>query len=523
MKFYNLKNTNINYDDDYKSAAIFFSWEKPKPKAADSEFVKCWLNGTATLSNWIRNPGFSFKEEEKKAKLKSKMIQNILENRIQMYNWLVEFRVQTSMTKRLVHVLETTPNYALTFAKKEINEINVRLNEIHEDDQDDMFDIDFGISSMDNLRQLKVKNDATDFINPFDIHDPSYQIEYDCIVLYKKYLQDFIDDRGLVDSDDILMNEEEPYSCKVIFKNLFKISNNLIIKYYSEPKSRNGKEFFKYYLSSVAGYSDALSFRQSIESETNDALQNLTKQIINIPFANQMSILNRLIEGISRLKDLIVDEELYLKSSSSNHYSNKKISNAKYIGDNDEKIIFNTGIQNRIQSQISAYIIAWLDNIAKLIGNIDILKTSLQLSHYKSPALATSTIPVVNNLETKTSFEYKNYEINAIAITDLFNAMKQKGLIEQNTTLTKFRIIFTGKKISSPIVWLGELGELAYFIKIIHNIDKTVKDTGRKHWEIGSTSFCLNNSTINKKQLHDAKKPSSWKSIEKIAKLLLHP
>lgn len=96
MKFYNLKNTNINYDDDYKSAAIFFSWEKPKPKAADSEFVKCWLNGTATLSNWIRNPGFSFKEEEKKAKLKSKMIQNILENRIQMYNWLVEFRVQTS-------------------------------------------------------------------------------------------------------------------------------------------------------------------------------------------------------------------------------------------------------------------------------------------------------------------------------------------------------------------------------------------------------------------------------------------
>lgn len=121
------------------------------------------------------------------------------------------------------------------------------------------------------------------------------------------------------------------------------------------------------------------------------------------------------------------------------------------------------------------------------------------------------------------SFEYLNWKSTPDYLEDLFQNLKTNKLIHQDTSLSNFRKVFMARKIDKPVVWTGNISELHYFIKLIHNINKSVKNLQQQHWEVACKCFVdENHQAYERTRLKDQKIPKSTAHIiEKAAKLLI--
>ena len=109
------------------------------------------------------------------------------------------------------------------------------------------------------------------------------------------------------------------------------------------------------------------------------------------------------------------------------------------------------------------------------------------------------------------SFEYIEIATNGQYITNLLKSLIEKGFIEKSTALQSFRCVFFGKEVVAPLIWTGTKSELAYFIKLMLPKLKSQK----YHWFTAANCFRLTGyASITAKQLHDAKKPATYRKIE---------
>ncbi len=150
---------------------------------------------------------------------------------------------------------------------------------------------------------------------------------------------------------------------------------------------------------------------------------------------------------------------------------------------------------------------------------------SLELNFYEDKLLILKdslllNLIIENNNTTSNevlSFEYINLSTNPEALTDVYNALKKNNFIDEDTSLINFKKVFSGKEVSTPITWIGNIGELSYFIKYACNTKKKMKPTNRRHWEIAVHCFIRpDTKRFETSQLHDAKKPSTFSKIEVI-------
>lgn len=88
-----------------------------------------------------------------------------------------------------------------------------------------------------------------------------------------------------------------------------------------------------------------------------------------------------------------------------------------------------------------------------------------------------------------TSFTYKQYDTNPDKLTDTCDSLKKNNFIAQDTNLANFKKVFSGKEVTTPIVWTGNPSEFAYFIKLIHNTYKYVEDLKQKQWKVALLCF----------------------------------
>jgi hypothetical protein len=84
------------------------------------------------------------------------------------------------------------------------------------------------------------------------------------------------------------------------------------------------------------------------------------------------------------------------------------------------------------------------------------------------------------------SFKYTNND--STRLPDLMNALIIANFIDKETEIKQFRKIFSGNEIDIQIIWIGNISELSYFIKSIHNVHKKIEDTKQQIWKI--TSQC---------------------------------
>lgn len=121
------------------------------------------------------------------------------------------------------------------------------------------------------------------------------------------------------------------------------------------------------------------------------------------------------------------------------------------------------------------------------------------------------------------SFTYKHLSTQSEYIKDLFDSLKSNNFIEKATIYTDFKKAFTGEQVVKPVIWTGNISELHYFIKLIHNINKSVVDLKQHQWEVACKCFIKpDGSAFERVQLKEQKKPKTSASlIEKVAKQLL--
>lgn len=114
-----------------------------------------------------------------------------------------------------------------------------------------------------------------------------------------------------------------------------------------------------------------------------------------------------------------------------------------------------------------------------------------------------------NKIQEKSflSLTYKQLSRNSIKITDLFNALKRNNSIDENTSITNFKRIFSGMQIEEPVKWTGAISDLSYFIKLLNNEHKVLEKT-KSIWDTVCACFVdKDGNTFLPNQLKDQKKP----------------
>jgi hypothetical protein len=87
------------------------------------------------------------------------------------------------------------------------------------------------------------------------------------------------------------------------------------------------------------------------------------------------------------------------------------------------------------------------------------------------------------------AFDYKQNATNTDAIVNLLVNLKKNKFVAQDTDIKNFRKIFNNTKPEKPIVWSGNISELAYFVKIIHNEFKLITDLKKDIWKVTAMLF----------------------------------
>ena len=107
-------------------------------------------------------------------------------------------------------------------------------------------------------------------------------------------------------------------------------------------------------------------------------------------------------------------------------------------------------------------------------------------------------------------------------LKDLHDGLVKAELIEKDTPFSRFKVLFSDKPVEHPVVWTGNVSELCYFIKLIHNVYEAVEDTRQRQWDIACRCFVKADGTpFDRDKLKGQKKPAkSAELIEKMANLL---
>lgn len=120
------------------------------------------------------------------------------------------------------------------------------------------------------------------------------------------------------------------------------------------------------------------------------------------------------------------------------------------------------------------------------------------------------------------SFTYKQLVNNPDKLNDLCDSLKNFGFIAKNTTSPNFKKVFSGKEITNPVVWTGNPSEFAYFIMLIYNTHKLVKDLKQKQWLVAQKCFIKKDSTSFNTSVRKLQRPvTTGDYLDKAVKLLL--
>jgi hypothetical protein len=131
----------------------------------------------------------------------------------------------------------------------------------------------------------------------------------------------------------------------------------------------------------------------------------------------------------------------------------------------------------------------------------------------------------VDSVDSKQSTNYslmlRDYNKKHNSLLDLKNSLIDKGFISKDTKLGVFKKIFSGKEISTRVVWIATPTDLGYFIKQLNNLE-LIKDMKQDHWIAVVNCFVdKNGNSFKRETLHASKTPAKKKKIDSVLKTLI--
>lgn len=151
----------------------------------------------------------------------------------------------------------------------------------------------------------------------------------------------------------------------------------------------------------------------------------------------------------------------------------------------------------------------------KVINTLQILNGKKVEKFSGSTSIKKTNNKLINRDLNHQSFTLKKYYHNEQKLTDLRSSLISKNFIHNETTLKDFRKIFSGKEIKNPVIWIGRISELNYFIKRLHNELELVDNLKQKHWGVAVRCFVQKNQLqFIRERLKNQKVPSTSKVID---------
>ncbi|MEX0966742.1 MAG: hypothetical protein WD077_05855 [Bacteroidia bacterium] len=106
------------------------------------------------------------------------------------------------------------------------------------------------------------------------------------------------------------------------------------------------------------------------------------------------------------------------------------------------------------------------------------------------------------------SFTYLQYAVDPDKLANLYESLKFTHLIDAGTNLSNFNKVFSNKEIKTPTTWTGSISQLYYFIKLIHNDWKLIKNLKQEQWKVTCQCFVdADGNSFDRKKFRSMKKP----------------
>ena len=134
-------------------------------------------------------------------------------------------------------------------------------------------------------------------------------------------------------------------------------------------------------------------------------------------------------------------------------------------------------------------------------------------------------VSYLDSVDSKQSTNYSlmlnDYNKKHHNLLDLKKSLINEGFISEDTKLGVFKKIFSGKEISTRVVWIATPTDLGYFIKQL-NKSKLIEDMKQDHWIAVIKCFVdkKGNSFI-RKTLNGSKIPATKNKINSVLKTLI--
>lgn len=242
------------------------------------------------------------------------------------------------------------------------------------------------------------------------------------------------------------------------------------------------------------------------------------------PESDKIITARRDFDLIESLIDGKIDEIKEIRLKQTLHINNWKETalHFDYIYRHKYKNEFNYDIHHEDSFLDAHIIISYKKYLFYFLSSIDNNKQNFELKPKNIENDKINIIPdnKISNTNIKhKSFKYTNND--STRLPDLMNALIKANFIDKETEIKQFRKIFSGNEIDKQIIWIGNISELSYFIKSIHNIHKKIDNTKQKIWEITYQCFIQSDGTsFDKSKFRGQKAPVKKTIIDKIVKIL---
>lgn len=159
--------------------------------------------------------------------------------------------------------------------------------------------------------------------------------------------------------------------------------------------------------------------------------------------------------------------------------------------------------------------------LAEIVPEEKLLKT-LQINEVGGQKVMDKTITSIPQESLPNSFTYIRLFKRGDNLTKLWNDLKSKQFIDNKTSFGSYKEIFSGQKISNPVVWTGNLSDFHYFIHLICTKHKLVKDLNKNQWRVACQCFVRSDGTpFDKSKVRNLKRPKrTGMLLEKAVELL---
>ena len=516
MKLPLLKNIT-GFSIDLRGSIILSQLKNINKKFDNEElnrFNEKWLSAIASLVDWVKIGPINVKEILDSCGLPPKRIKLIFDHQKQLYNLYLEAKLQYVFLRNFNQVLEITPSLILEYVSIQIKSIDdLLLHNIKPSNHAEEYfiNLEFGVDYCD----LYNKSQQPDYSCSYNIYSSGNMVYLEELLHYKEFLEKFRAD-PIIECEEKIFDEDD-YSMEAVFQETFNHIAYVQFKISNTKSFNDDEEFLDWSINSANESHSPDAYRIKLKSIFRKEYRQLLHRLREFNEDDQELKFLEIAEDLTRMKNTFIFESEYIQSREEANLHQlipfKRFSKIGFIGSVGFDLVFNQENNSTFRNLLKRaqpFAIAAEESLTSFVQKLEITVNYLDLLRFSMEVAAES-------MHDPLSFEYKKLNTHLSNITNFYKALKDAGYIDISTNISSFRIVFQGKKVVNPIIWVGKIGELHYMLKLLHSTNAKLKPTGRKFWTIAAHCFRRPGGVVfTSGQLRKAKVPSNPGSLTKI-------